>query len=522
MKKLFNLILILSLTLVLTSCNDDVDPYIVDCDMYPSHVDCLDNPEPITCDTGYELIDDECVLAIEEDYLEFYYLNDTHGALLESDDQIGMAYIANLVNTKKTENPDNVLFVVGGDMLQGSALSNYYDGLSMINVLNAMDLDAFTIGNHEFDWGIDTILAYADGNLENGEANFPFLGANIFYAGTTDIPDGIEPYTIVQKGEHKVGIIGTMGYGLEYSIAESKITGYEFADPMTQIEYYSHYLRTVESCDVVIVVSHDVGEINDDVIALTGDYRVDAVFNGHSHSDYANLINGIPEIQSGHSGEFVGYVKMIFEEGIIDSYIATNYNKYSVALLSTVDSTVQALLDEYILETYDLFNTPIIVSDDEYSKYELTDWLVKVVKEATNADIAFHNSGGTRAGIDDGETINLAVLYQIWPFDNVIKTVELTGAQITALIVSNSLEYYTEVTTFDPDTLYLVATNDYVFDKSTNPFINGVNPINTGIVLRDLVESELLLQAEIYSLFNTANEILTLYTTYEEETTINP
>jgi 2',3'-cyclic-nucleotide 2'-phosphodiesterase (5'-nucleotidase family) len=387
-----------------------------------------------------------------------------------------------------------------------------------------MGLDAFTLGNHEFDWGLETILQYADGNTENGEADFPFLGANVFYDGTTDMPEGIDPYTIIQKGTHKVGIIGTMGYGLESSIAYSKISDYEFGDPMVQIEYYSHYLRTVENCDVVIVVSHDSGRINDEVAALTGDYKVDAVFNGHSHSEYAILTedNGIPEIQSGSTGEYVGYVKMTFDSQGIISYDIDNIPSYLEVLLRSKDPEVDAILEVYILETDPIFNTPIINSDGDFSKADLGQWAADLMQKATNSVIAFQNKGGTRTTIDESETINLGLLYAVWPFDNIIKTVELTGRQINALIATNGFYYSGDTTYFDPDTLYLVATNDYVFDKPDYPFIGGVNPINTEILLRDLVEDEMILQSELYSTFDIDNVILTIHTTYIIETTVTP
>jgi hypothetical protein len=76
---------------------------------------------------------------------------------------------------------------------------------------------------------------------------------------------------------------------------------------------------------------------------------------------------------------------------------------------------------------------------------------------------------------------------------------------------------------FDDDTLYKVAVNDYVFDKTGSAFQNGDEITNTGIVLRDLAQDELELQAEIYTNFFTSNSILTIYSTYQiEEETTNP
>lgn len=499
MKKLITTLTIL--TLLLTGCTTPPVEEL-DCELYPTHVDCL-------VDDPVDDPDDPIDPVINQDFIDIYYLNDFHGAITESNDQLGFSAIASFIASRKETYPENVIVLAGGDMLQGSALSNYYNGLSTIDIMDVIGFDAFTLGNHEFDWGLDVVTQYFDEIESNGEADFPLLGANVFLKGTTTLPDHIDPYTIIEKGDVKIGVIGTMGYGLEYSIATSKVADYEFAYPVPIIEEYAIHLRTVEECDIVIWVGHDTGSINEDVANLEGDADIDGIFNGHSHSDYANGYLGIPSLQSGSNGEYVGYVRFNLDSNNdITSFTVDNISKYENAYLLTEDASVQALIEQFQAETDSLFNTPIIEPGASFNKSDLSDWIASVMRVSTGSDIAFQNYGGTRTSIEETETINLGVLYQIWPFDNVVKTVYLKGSVVKTLL-SSGMAYDTELAEFEDDTLYKVATNDYVFDKTSNPFLDGEQIENTGLLMRDLAENELKAQSLIYTVFSLSNELQT-------------
>jgi 2',3'-cyclic-nucleotide 2'-phosphodiesterase (5'-nucleotidase family) len=501
MKKV--MILLLFMVIGLSGCKPVVEE--VDCELYPTHVDCLVDDDPVVDD------DDDDDVIVDVNFLDIYYLNDFHGAILDASDQIGFSGIASFIQNKKETYPNNVIVLAGGDMLQGSALSNYYNGLSTIDIMDEIGFDAMTLGNHEFDWGLDVVLNYFDEDDSNGEADFPLLGANVFYEGTTTIPEYIDPYTIIEKGDMKIGIIGTMGMNLEYSIATSRIDGYEFTYPVDIIGGYAEELRTEHNVDFVIWVGHDSGDYNSEIADLTGNQKIDAMFNAHSHAEYTSMSYGIPVLQAGSNGEFVGHVRINFDEDkIITSYDLDNISMYESAYFFQDDPEVQALIDGYLDETDVLFNTPIITSGASYNTTQLSNWLSKLMRINTGSDIAFHNYGGTRTDVDQNEVITLGVLYQIWPFDNVIKTVYLDGSTVNSL-KSAGMAYDTEIETFEEGTLYKVATNDYVFDKETNPFIYGTDIDNTGIVLRDLVEDELQLQALLYSTFTVDNVIQSIY-----------
>ena len=131
-------------------------------------------------------------------------VNDNHGVLYE--DEGSLDKIASGINHYSTLG--DVIKIANGDMFQGTYLSSSLRGLPMLDALNALEFDAFVIGNHEFDWGLDEIKKYKDGDVSNGEANFPFLGANIYDKATGEMVDWLEPYEIVTLDEIKIGVIG--------------------------------------------------------------------------------------------------------------------------------------------------------------------------------------------------------------------------------------------------------------------------------------------------------------------------
>ena len=301
--------------------------------------------------------------------------------------------------------------------------------------MNLMGFDAMSLGNHEFDWGLETVTQYFDGNQNNGEAAFPLLAINAFKKGTKDLPEHILPYTVIERGGYKVGIIGSIGSNLESSIAYSKVEAYEFKDPLSDIKDTTRYLREHDKVDVVVVMAHDFDEsLNYDLANLTGLESVDVVFTAHAHQYKLDSINNTIIIQSGANGQYLGHVRLDMK----NRYNSIYENLYYHEDFNTPDLIIQNQIDMYKLETDDYFNTPIIQNGSSIDKYTLTYWLADLMRVKTNADIALHNFGGTRDSLNSNEAITLGRLYDIFPFDNIIKTVYLTGGEITSYINNNS------------------------------------------------------------------------------------
>lgn len=445
--------------------------------------------------------------------LHVLYINDTHGAILEDGNQMGLVNIASYVDYVESHE-DHVLFISGGDLLQGSLLSNYFYGAPIIEALNFMNHEAFTLGNHEFDWGLDIILDYFTGNHDI-QANYPLLAANVFYSNTETQPEGIQPYTIVTRGDLRIGIIGTIGYGLESSIATSRVTGYEFRDPVTYVSYYANYLRTNEDIDLVFAIDHGArSDTNQGIGNLTGSSRVDAMFNGHTHQNSLTFISrdglDMPVMQSAAYGQVVGHLTLDISRNGLENYQAQNLGFNQMPNNMTINLEIEALIEAYYDEVEPLITNVILPSSSYYSRNDLTQYMAKLMALKTNAVVGIHNGGGTRTDLSYNEGITVAKLYEIFPFDNRIKTVYLKGSVIQALInsFSSSEVFILNNMTFDDDEDYLVATNDYLFDKETLPFLSGTGMMDTGLYIRDIFLSVVETQAEIYSSFSMTYDIV--------------
>lgn len=454
------------------------------------------------------------------DTLNIFYINDTHGAILYSGNQMGLSRIGNLVIDEKTLKPYNTLFIAGGDILQGTLVSNYFNGASTIHALNTIGLDAFVLGNHEFDWGLDTVTEYFNPQTTGLKANFPALGANIFLSGTTTRPNHVDAYTIVQKGDVKVGIIGVMGFGLESSIAQSRIDGYYFADPVIWVEHHARELRQNHGVHVVIAVVHGSSDYtNQGIASLSGDARVDATFNGHSHQLYARFESrsgvDMPVMQSGANGNNVGKLtlKMNAQKQVTE-FQAVNMNASADLRLQSEHPLVKSVIDEYVAIIEPLLNTVIATSSAAYDRYVLTEYMAKLIRMHASADVAFHNYGGTRADITNGQQITVATLYQIFPFDNKIKTSLILGSALKNFISGTSSQNapsYRDGLTYAgiiDSQYYKVATNDYIFDQTGYPFIYGNQVIDTGVLIRDLLEQVMKQQASQYGSFSINHPIV--------------
>ena len=376
--------------------------------------------------------------------LTIYTINDFHGALFEDGSRKGIFKIGDFLIKEKEKNPDSTIILSAGDMFQGTAVSSMTRGRSVVDAMNIIGFDAMTIGNHEFDWGIEEVLKYQDGKIDNGEATFPFLVANVLDKNTNELAYWAQPYTVLEKSGIKVGIIGVIGRDQTNDILASYVENYEFTREIDAIKKYAKILRTEENCEVVIVSAHaDTSDFNIRLSSLSGDERVDALINGHTHQEYyGDLMYGdryvpLPYVQSGSYGQYIGKITLKIYNRTKDIFDADSIN---IRVTHTEESQeIKEAISKYSEEVE--ASLEYLGKSGEYiSKDKGGKWASNVICKAGNASVGIVNGGGIRSNgfpIKENDDVTYGDIFEMMPFENEIRTVEIKGSELRRLYYEN-------------------------------------------------------------------------------------
>jgi len=191
----------------------------------------------------------------------------------------GIARRATLVEAIRKENP-NTLLLDAGDIFQGTPYFNFYGGELEFKLMSMLKYDAATIGNHDFDNGIDGLFAQLP------HAQFDFLSANYDFKNTV-LNSRVKPYKIFVKDDIKIGIFG-LGVELQGLVDPRmyKETGY--LNPIEIAQDMSRILKEEEKCDLVICLSHlgyhYKNEKISDLVLASKTKNIDLIIGGHTHT----------------------------------------------------------------------------------------------------------------------------------------------------------------------------------------------------------------------------------------------
>ena len=191
----------------------------------------------------------------------------------------GMAQRAGLINSIR-EKEDHVLLLDAGDIFQGTPYFNFYGGELEFKLMSKMKYDAVTLGNHDFDNGLEGF------SKQLAHANFPFLIANYDFTDTI-LKDKFKPYKVFNKGGIKVGVFG-IGIELDGLVPKKLYGNTIYKDPIETANKYATLLKNEEKCDLVICLSHlgfkYKNEKVSDMVLATQSHDIDLIIGGHTHT----------------------------------------------------------------------------------------------------------------------------------------------------------------------------------------------------------------------------------------------
>jgi 2',3'-cyclic-nucleotide 2'-phosphodiesterase/3'-nucleotidase len=376
-------------------------------------------------------------------------------------DNRGLAKVATLIKRVRNEQP-NTLLIDSGDTIQGSPLESFHSRKNntrtdpMMLVMNSLNYDAMTVGNHEYNFGLKVL------EKARGEAKFPWLSANTYDKATNRTH--YKPYVVKDVAGVKIGILGLTTPGIPYWDNPPNYAGLEFHDPVAEARKWVAVLRTQEKVDVVVIAMHmglgedlRTGEVSpgqipheNEAISIANEVPgVDVIFMGHTHREVPSLyINGVLLTQANHWGRHLARADLYLQKS------PTGWRVYakSARTMATDDRVepdpeVVKLAEPYDRQTQEWLERVVGRSAQDLTAEEarfrdtaILDLIQKVQLEAGNADVSMVASFNQQARIAKGP-VTVRDVAELYVYENTLAVLEVTGQQLKDAL-EHSAKYY--------------------------------------------------------------------------------
>ena len=324
----------------------------------------------------------------------------------------------------------------GGDEMQGTPVSNFAFGRPVIAAFNAFGMDAAAVGNHEFDWSVDTLRARV------AEARYRFLAANITDSGGR-VPDWATPWTLIERGGAKVAVIGLTTPSTPQTTAPRNVVGLRFGDLAASVRRVLPAARA--AADFVVVLAHE-GEVCDSTGACHGEIldlahaldsgAVDLIVAGHTHQRVDTVVHGIPIVQAGAAGRVIAVVDFVRPAGGGPRQVRARLETPWADEVTPDRELARVLLHEqYVVDTLAArtvatLRTALRRAGDEYALGRL---VADAFRNIGKADVALINNGGIRGDLPAGP-VSYGALFEMQPFQNRLVRVTVSGAELRRVL----------------------------------------------------------------------------------------
>jgi 2',3'-cyclic-nucleotide 2'-phosphodiesterase (5'-nucleotidase family) len=395
------------------------------------------------------------------------------------------------------------VIVDGGDLFTGQPASDWAGGRPVVDVANRLGIAAGALGNHEFDFGQDTL------RMRLRELRHRVLGANVRGADGV-IPPWLRADTIVDRGGIKVGIVGFAAVHTPRTASRRKVAPLTFLDPVPIYVERAAALRAA-GAQVIVAVLHDGGfcdagkpctgsgvEVGQRLAAL-GATRPDVFVMAHSHVNIATDFSGMPAVEAQSSGRGVATVDVPVGGGTARAAVQAVRSEDVSGADPVVDSIVRASVQRVLPLTSQPVTTIAEPMPRSGAQSPMGNLLADAMRAQGNADIGVWNNGGIRGQFAPGP-INFGALHLVTPFSNTVVRLRLRGRDVQQLVeiavrgtaanahVSGLRAEYdpqkpagsrvTKLTDdkgapIAPDRIYTVMLNDFMVEDAFEPLLKA-------------------------------------------------
>ncbi len=423
--------------------------------------------------------------------IEIIHTNDIHSHIEN------FAKISNIVKKVRARNK-NCLLIDAGDMITGEFQFKYLQGQAEQTIINLLNYDLLTVGNHEFDLGVDFLSEYME------KINSLYIISNML-----DIENQIgeyQAYLIKEIDGVKIAFISILFPVVADILSHQGITDIEFISQ----EYYANIVENVKNlgADFVIAVNHQ--GIDLDIKLAEMNLDIDLIIGAHSHTklDEPLEINGTKIVQTGSFAQNLGMIRFDYQNKQITnfSYRLIDLNQYE-----EIDQEVQEIVDRANKQLVDLTNNVIAsCSHDLEGRREVMirqstnlgtlicdSYLKRANKHGYDADFALVNSRGLRQTIKAGP-ITIKELYNVMPFGKQLLVCDIKGQDLLPVLNSrvefqtsnlgiinkNNQKYFYEQDLKSPIDLhktYRLVTIDYLYEHELFPSFKNAKLIADNI-----------------------------------------
>lgn len=385
--------------------------------------------------------------------ISIFHSTDLHGRILPTEtyeglqDVGGFARVATCLRRWRRECPHSLTVDVG-DVVQGTAVSIHSGGRLLIDLFNRLGYDAWTLGNHDFDWGPEKTEALL------GDSACPVLTANLEREGTrpgsfAGVWEKVRPWTIREVGGFRIGLVGLITPGLPYWLSPETLGGVAALDPS---ETLAAAVREVcgEKVDAVVVVGHMGWRFNDDyanpVRAMLKDIKgVDIYLAGHSHQNQpAWMIHDVLCSQASYYGIHCGRIDLTFDlasRKLVDrrAFTVLMDDRFELdPLVMQVARPDLAASEAELARQVAMVTRPIAGKgrDSGLARLLCECFAGELAKRGTPVDGVFHGTFGT-GDLDPGK-LTVGDCWKIIPYENMLAVAEVTATDLAAILAEDA------------------------------------------------------------------------------------